>query len=410
MKMVQLKEICDLKNGFAFKSGDYIEYSNTLNCRMSNIKPNGQFDIEYAPKYLPDSYVEKYSEYLLKDGDIVIAMTDLANNPKILGIPTMVKSNGKNLLLNQRVGKLVFKEVDKISISYLTYALNRKIVKDYYTKFAGGGLQLNVAKKDILNVQIPLPPLSTQKRIAEILDAADAYRQKTKALLEKYDALAQSLFLEMFGDSLNNPKGWEVKKLKELSNKINSGNTPKGGSKVYVNDGITFLRSQNVWRNRLELDDVVYIDKETHAKMDKSSLKNKDILMTKTGRINTENSSLGRAAIYLGEDDCANINGHVYLIRLKPAVTPEFILYILTSKEYIGYIRSVCVGGIDKRQINKNHLEDFPIINPPKEMQLKFVSELKAIEKHKIIIKECLEKAENLFQSLLQRAFKGELD
>lgn len=82
------------------------------------------------------------------------------------------------------------------------------------------------------------------------------------------------------------------------------------------------------------LDDVAYIDNETHFKMRKSSLQNKDILITKTGRINTENSSLGRAAIFIGKDNSANINGHVYLIRLEKGSIHEFVLYILTTDEY----------------------------------------------------------------------------
>ena len=100
MKKVRLKEICDLQNGYAFKSTDYIEKSNTLNCRMSNIRPGAVFDIEYSPKYLPDEFVKKYEEFILKDGDIVIAMTDLAGDPKILGVPAEVDTKGKNVLLN----------------------------------------------------------------------------------------------------------------------------------------------------------------------------------------------------------------------------------------------------------------------------------------------------------------------
>ena len=171
--------------------------------------------------------------------------------------------------------------------------------------------------------------------------------------------------------------------MKDISVNIMSGNTPKGGEQVYVESGIMFLRSQNVWKNKLLLDDVAYIDKATHNKMKKSSLKNKDILMTKTGRINTENSSLGRAAMFLGEDDSANINGHVYLIRLQEQIINEFVLYILTSKEYRGYIRSVCVGGIDKRQLNKEHIEYFPIIFPLIEKQKKFVSYVNQVDKLK---------------------------
>ena len=213
----------------------------------------------------------------------------------------------------------------------------------------------------------------------------------------------------MFGDPINNPMNWEVKKLKDISISIMSGNTPKGGEQVYVESGIMFLRSQNVWKNKLLLDDVAYIDQDTHNKMKKSSLKYKDILMTKTGRINTENSSLGRAAMFLGEDDSANVNGHVYLIRLQQQVINEFVLYILTSKEYRGYIRSVCVGGIDKRQLNKEHLEEFPIIYPPVERQEKFVSYVKQVDKLKFEMEKSLKELEDNFNSLMQKAFNGEL-
>ena len=131
--------------------------------------------------------------------------------------------------------------------------------------------------------------------------------------------------------------------------------------------------------------------------------------MTKTGRINTENSSLGRAAMFLGEDDSANVNGHVYLIRLQKNVFNEFVLFILTTNEYREYIRSVCVGGIDKRQINKEHLEKFTIIYPPGELQKQFVERLQVIEIQKQQAQASLQKSEGLFNSLLQRAFKGEL-
>ncbi|PTX61116.1 restriction endonuclease S subunit [Kordia periserrulae] len=409
MELVELNKICDLKNGFAFKSKDYVEKSNTLSCRMSSIRPGGNFDLDHNKRFLPDNFSEIYSDYLLKDGDIVIAMTDLAGDPKILGVPTIVKTEGKFLLQNQRVGKLIIKNEDRVFIPFLKYALNRPENKSYYKKFAGGGLQINVGKKEILNNKIPLPNLATQKRIANILDEADKLCQLNKKIIEKYDTLTQSLFLEMFGDPIENQKNWKVNRLKEISIKILSGNTPKGGSKVYVKNGITFFRSQNIWRNRIELDDVVYISQDIHNNMQKSSLKNGDILMTKTGRINTENSSLGRAAMFMGKDNSANINGHVYLIRLKENIINEFVLFILTTYKYREYIRSVCVGGIDKRQINKTHLEEFPIISPPLKLQNEFAKRIQIIAQQKQQAQEALQKSEDLFNSLLQKAFKGEL-
>jgi restriction endonuclease S subunit len=258
-------------------------------------------------------------------------------------------------------------------------------------------------------IPVSIPPLPVQRRIAAILDQADALRAKRQEALAQLDSLMHSIFFDMFGDPVGNPKGWEVKKLKEISTAILSGSTPNGGSQVYVADGIAFFRSQNVWKNSLSLDDVAYIDVETHSKMKKSSLQNKDILITKTGRINTENSSLGRAAIFTGKNDTANINGHVYLVRLKTGLIHKFVLHILITDEYREFIRSVCVGGIDKRQINKEHLEDFPIIFPPLDLQCRFADIVENIEKQKSLAIAQLAALENMFASLQHRAFRGEL-
>ena len=209
----------------------------------------------------------------------------------------------------------------------------------------------------------------------------------------------------MLGDPVANPMHWPVKRLKELAIQINSGNTPKGGSENYVEKGITFFRSQNVWKDRLEMDDIAYIDEKTHESMKRSSLKHGDILMTKTGRINTENSSLGRAALYEGEDDMANVNGHVYFIRLKEGVNNKFVLRVLVSPEYRDLIRSVCVGGIDKRQLNKEHIEEFPIIYPPSEMIDNYIEFVEQVNKSKVAVQKALDETQMLFDCLMQEYF-----
>jgi type I restriction enzyme S subunit len=278
--------------------------------------------------------------------------------------------------------------------------------------FRQGGNQSTIAHFPAVRLralQVPLPPLLEQKRIAAIIDAADALRAKRRESIEQLDSLVQATFLEMFGDPVTNPKGWAVKPLNDMAVAIMSGNTPKGGEEVYVKEGITFFRSQNVWKNRIELDDIAYIDSDTHRRMKKSSLRNKDILMTKTGRINTEHSSLGRAALFLGPDDSANINGHVYLIRLRKGCVHEFVLRILTTRAYRDYIRGVCVGGIDKRQINKSHIESFPIISPPSELQTRFASIVESIEQQKARLKVHLAELDTLFASVQSRAFNGDL-
>ena len=264
----------------------------------------------------------------------------------------------------------------------------------------------SLTKVDLLKIDIPLPPKSTQLAIVSELDKINELIRLKKEQLKDFGNLAQSLFYEMFGDPVENEKGWEVKKLGEISSLICNGNTPKGGSEVYVDNGILFLRSQNVWKNRLDLDDVAFIDEATHKTLKKSALNHHDLLITKTGRINTENSSLGRTALFEGEDGNANINGHVYLVRLKEGMVHKYVLYILISNSYRELIRRTCVGGIDKRQLNKNHIEDFPIILPPLPLQRLFAQRIEQIEREKSEVQKSIQDLETLLASRMQYWFE----
>lgn len=306
-------------------------------------------------------------------------------------------------------GFCVIRPSSEVNRKFLFYYIQTNYFMKELESLQKGANYPAVRNLDVLNQLIPVPPLEIQHKIVAILEKAEETKKLRAQADELTQQLLQSVFLEMFGDPVRNPMGWEVRKLGELSTKILSGSTPKGGKQVYVKEGITFFRSQNVWKNRIEFSDIAFIDEATHNKMKKSSLKNKDILVTKTGRINTENSSLGRAALFLGENDSANINGHVYLIRLQENNIHNFILFILTTNAYRDYIRSVCVGGIDKRQINKHHLEEFPIIYPPLPLQEKFAEIVEQIEKTKQFQQHSHQQLESLFNTLMQKAFNGEL-
>ncbi|OYU93953.1 MAG: type I restriction endonuclease subunit R [Bacteroidetes bacterium B1(2017)] len=394
MKNVSLTDVCDFQGGTQPPKSFWRKSNASGYVRMLQIRDFTQPEKDNI-EYVKDTKNTKKCN----DDDILIGRYGASIGKICTGLAgaynvALIKTIPNKSLLNKRF------------LFYILKSLNFQI---FILSIGSRAAQAGFNKEDLSNFQIPLPSLEEQKRIAAILDAAYLHRQKTKELIAKYDELSQALFLDMFGDPVNNPKGWEVKSLKSLSTKIHSGNTPKGGSNVYVESGITFFRSQNVWKNNLIYEDIAYIDQETHNKMTKSSLKYGDLLMTKTGRFNTENSSLGRAAIYLGHDDMANVNGHVYLIRLKKGQVNKFILHILTSIQFRDLIRRVCVGGIDKRQLNKNHIEDFPIVTPPKMLQEKFITLLELIENQKSQAIQGHQKAEELFQSLLQKAFKGEL-
>lgn len=309
-----------------------------------------------------------------------------------LGKKAIVSSNINGAIASSLV--IIRPDPAKVSGEYLMFALDSPAIREQLVKANNGSSQPNLSATSVREYRVELPELSLQEEVVEKLEKVRSIIDGRKQEVQLLDDLIRARFVEMFGDAVANPMNWPVKKLKDLSIQINSGNTPKGGSENYVKDGITFFRSQNVWKDRLEMDDIAYIDVETHESMKRSSLKHGDILMTKTGRINTENSSLGRAALYMGEDDMANVNGHVYFIRLKPEVNNKFVLRILVSPEYRDLIRRVCVGGIDKRQLNKEHIEDFPIICPPSDMIGEYVVFADQVNKSKVIEKYIMRREE----------------
>lgn len=201
-----MSEVCNLQNGYAFKSSDYVESSNTLNIRMSSIRPGGNFDSEHNQRFLPDSYAEDYSAFLLKEGDLIIAMTDMAGDPKILGVPTLVSGlDGGNFLMNQRVGKL-FGFSNNIRIPYLRYFLASPSMKHFYKSKGAGGLQINISKGDILSAVIPLPSLATQDGLVEQLDALSKDTQRLESIyqrkLDALDELKKSLLHQAFTGEL----------------------------------------------------------------------------------------------------------------------------------------------------------------------------------------------------------------
>lgn len=361
--MINLGDVATYINGYAFKPEDRGEVGLPI-IRIQDLTGNtydlGFYDGEYPSK------IE------INDGDVLISWS------ASLGV--YVWNRGK-ALLNQHIFKVAFDKVE-IDKNYFVYAVKYKL--DEMVRKTHGATMKHIVKKDFDATQIPYPSLREQAEIATILDKISMIIEVRKRELQLLDNLIKARFVEMFGDPVANPMHWPVKRLKELAIQINSGNTPKGGSENYVEKGITFFRSQNVWKDRLEMDDIAYIDEKTHESMKRSSLKHGDILMTKTGRINTENSSLGRAALYEGEDDMANVNGHVYFIRLKEGVNNKFVLRVLVSPEYRDLIRSVCVGGIDKRQLNKEHIEEFPIIYPPSEMIDNYIEFVEQVNKSKL--------------------------
>jgi type I restriction enzyme, S subunit len=401
----RLGEVCDLQNGFAFKSTDYIEFSNTVNFRMSQIRPGGGVDLENNPKYLPDEYAITYKDYLLKEGDIVIAMTDMATETKILGVPTIVPSDSRNWLLNQRVGKLFNIDKSKVNIAFLKYILVSEPINDYYKKLGRGGLQINIGKQDILNAKIPLPPLPEQQRIVSILDEAFAAIANAKANAEQNLKNAKELF-ESYLQGVFENENWETKKWGELCDFVRG---PFGGSlkkNVFKESGYVVYEQKHAIHdhfNQLRY----FIDEEKFNEMKRFEVFPGDIIMSCSG------VTLGRVAVVPDGIPKGIINQALLKLTPKKNVNVHFIKHWLRSSIFQKIIFDYSGGAAIPNVPSAKILKDIKIPCPSLKEQERIVTEIEIIlnESKRLegIYQRKIDDLEELKKSILQKAFAGEL-
>jgi type I restriction enzyme S subunit len=276
-----------------------------------------------------------------------------------------------------------------VHINYVGRFLQSKF--EYLRENCTGATIPHLSRPVLENLQIPLPPLEQQKKIAAILDAADAYRQKTKALIAKYDELTQSLFLDMFGDPVKNDKGWDKEELKKLG-KVITGSTPPSSKKNMFGGNIPFVTPRDLDKHQPYKRFVTEEGALNSRTVNKGSLFVCCIGATigKTG-IARELSSFNQQINAVSWDRFINSHfGYNCFFYLKNELITKAISTTLPI-------------------MKKSDFEKLKMIVPPINLQNQFAERVKAIETQKAKSQASLEKAEELFNSLLQRAFKGEL-
>ena len=286
---------------------------------------------------------------------------------------------------------------ENLVLEYLMYYLNYADLNLYIN----GATRGKLTKSSLNSIQIPLPPLEQQKKIAAILDAADTYRQLTKALIAKYDELTQSLFLDMFGDPVKNEKGWGTDELNNLCRKISVGFV--GTCEPYYcsqDVGVPMLRTGNLGEGFLRLNNLKYVTFDFHEKQKKSQLNSGDILIARHG-------DNGKAVLYNGEFEQANCL-NIVVLRPNEKLNSMFIQFLLNNDSTRKKISGL-TGGATQKVVNTKEIQQLIIPFPPTSIQNQFAERVQAIEVQKAQAQASLEKAEELFASLLQKAFKGEL-
>lgn len=383
MKLVRFGDLCKLQNGRAFKPEEWSEEGTPI-VRIQNLND------ETKPFNYCNFDVEK--RFWIDSDDLLFSWSGTPGT----SFGAFFWNRGKGFL-NQHIFRVDVKEelVDK---HYLRYALNSLIIKIIDQAHGGVGLK-HITKAKLEEVQIPLPPLEQQRRIASILDQADKLRQKRQQAIEKLDQLLQATFIEMFGDPVSNPKGWDVGCIGDMLESVKYGSSDK----ATLDGEIPILRMNNLtYSGEMDLRDLKYI---TKAQADEKYLvKEGDILFNRTN----SKELVGKTAVYVGPEPMAYA-GYLVRGRTKGSFAPEYISAFLNSPWGKEKLQSMCKSIVGMANINAKEFQSIVLPIPPENEQMYFKTRVLAIREKKQLLVNQLNVFETLFKSLQNQAFSGTL-
>jgi type I restriction enzyme S subunit len=387
--MVKLGEIFKITSGGTPSRSKREYYENGSIAWIKTGDLHNKF-ITHASEFITEAGLQSSSTRIYPKNTILVAMYGAT-----IGACSILKIEA---CTNQACA--AFTPNEKVDTLFLYYLL--KYSQPKFINAGAGGAQPNISATFLKNFEIPLPPLDEQKRIAAILDKADAIRQKRQQAITLADDFLRSVFLDMFGDPVTNPKGWDEVILKDIAD-IRSGVTK--GKIVKDDDAITlpYMRVANVQDGYLDLSSIQEITvSQKDAK--KSMLQIGDILLTEGG----DPDKLGRGHVWNGEiENCIHQN-HIFSVRVmdRDYVRPSFLSSVISSPRGKKYFLKVGKQTTGIATINKTVLSEFLPFIPPLEMQDKYLGIMKKV-KEMPMYSEC--DYMKLFSSLSQKAFSGQL-
>lgn len=336
------------------------------------------------------------SDWLLQNGDILISHI---NSTKHLGKCAIY--HGEPPALVHGMNLLAMRVDEHLALSRYVYRMLSspgfrkqlpRITKDSVN-------QSSFNLSNFKNLQLPLPPLAEQKRIAAILDAADAMRAKRRESLALLDTLLQSTFFDMFGDPITNPMGWTRTTLTDFAIKVTDGDhhTPNR-----TESGIKLLSARNVLDGDIDLTNTDFVGTSEYKRMIKRCHPEQgDILISCSG-------SIGRVSrIRFNEPIVLVRSAALVKIDHNIAVT-EFVEYLLRTPSLKSAMLRLAKSSSQANLFQKP-IRNLPVLAPPLDLQRRFAAIVESVEKQKAIQRAHLAELDTLFSSLQQRAFNGDL-
>lgn len=357
---------------------------------------------------------------IVRDGDIIVstvrtylkAISPILNPPANMVVSTGFAVIRPNLFLFNRFAAYVLRE---------DIFINKVIAKSVGISYP------SINASDLVNIEIILPHLTEQTQIAKFLDyetaKIDTLIEKQQQLIKLLKEKRQAVISHAVTKGLNSdapmrdsgvewlgevPKHWKVSRIGFYAKKIGSGKTPKGGSEIYKDSGILFLRSQNIYDNGLKVDNgkSVYISNEIHKEMKNTKVKSGDILLNITG------GSIGRTCIVPNNFREANVNQHVCILRFSDSIR-DYLSFVLKSdliKEQIDFHQT---GG-NREGLNFEQISKFIINFPPEEERKEILNYIESNIKKYNYLEDKADKAIRLIRerrtALISATVTGKID
>ena len=304
----------------------------------------------------------------------------------------------KTVVTNQQINSLVVDERKAFPkyVYYYCATLKEKL------KAASSSTTMPIVNKsNFSQFEIPLPPLDEQKRIAAILDKADAIRQKRKQASDLADEFLRSVFLDMFGDPVTNPKGFSVGTIRDIVSTVNYGTSGKASE----TDGeFPILRMGNItYKGGWDFSDLKYIDLDDKDQGKYLARKN-DLLFNRTN----SKELVGKTAVF-NESRPMAIAGYLVRVRTNELGNPWYISGYLNSSHGKQTLLNMCKSIVGMANINAQELQDIKILLPPVELQNKYESIVKEVTERASRHHESVKELQVLFNALSQKAFSGQL-
>lgn len=398
MQILTLDQVLTFHRGITFKPDDKVpvDSPNSIVClRTKNIQSElDESDLLAVPR----SFVKR-DELLVRRGDILISS---ANSWDLVGKCVRITETKYESTLGGFIS-LLRPNIDKVDPDYLYRFISMSETQSTIRHM--GKQTTNISNLDrvrFLEIEIPLPPLLTQKQIAAILEKSDQLRKDCQQMEQELNNLAQSVFIDMFGDPVSNPKGWRVRTIGEIAEKVTDGEhqTPNRSD-----SGYKLLSARNIQHGYLDVlnEKVDYIGEEEFQRISKRLILEKtDVLLSCSGTI-------GRASMNTLDEPFCLVRSAAVIRVNKSEVLPEFLVGYLGTA-YMQSKMSHEANSSGQPNLFQNQIKKLDVFLPPLAQQELYCKYLKAYKRQVELTQANHKALSNLFNSLMQKAFNGELN